>query len=49
MSILIRKEGLYGLRGKCYEFDIIVSKSHADILEVKNRVAEVVVTLRLEV
>ncbi|MEM1960157.1 MAG: hypothetical protein QXE95_02430 [Candidatus Nitrosocaldus sp.] len=36
----IDKEGLYGLKGKRYEFDIIVSNSHVDILEVKNRVAE---------
>jgi hypothetical protein len=36
----IDKEGLYGLKGKRYEFDIIVSNSHADILEIKNRVAE---------
>ena len=36
----IDKEGLYGLKGKRYEFDIIVSNSHADILEVKSRVAE---------
>ncbi|MEM4351929.1 MAG: hypothetical protein QXR25_07340, partial [Candidatus Nitrosocaldus sp.] len=36
----IDKEGVYGLKGKRYEFDIIVSNSHVDILEVKNRVAE---------
>ncbi|MEM1941551.1 MAG: DUF3782 domain-containing protein [Candidatus Nitrosocaldus sp.] len=36
----IDREGLYGLKGKRYEFDIIVSNSHVDILEVKNRVGE---------
>ncbi|MEM4399204.1 MAG: hypothetical protein QXV18_05265, partial [Candidatus Nitrosocaldus sp.] len=36
----IDREGLYGLKGKRYEFDIIVGNSHVDRLEVKNRVGE---------
>ncbi len=33
-------EGKYGLKGKRYEFDVIVSNTHADILEVKSHAEE---------
>ncbi|RMF29414.1 MAG: DUF3782 domain-containing protein [Candidatus Nitrosothermus koennekii] len=33
-------EGKYGLKGKRYEFDIVISNNHVDILEVKNHVDE---------
>ncbi|MEM4351668.1 MAG: hypothetical protein QXN13_06800 [Candidatus Nitrosocaldus sp.] len=36
----IDKEGLYGLKGKVYEFDVVVSNSHVDILEVKSYMEE---------
>ncbi|MEM4277691.1 MAG: DUF3782 domain-containing protein [Candidatus Nitrosocaldus sp.] len=36
----IDKEGLYGTKGKKYEFDIIVSNGYADIIEVKNPISE---------
>ncbi|MEM2566479.1 MAG: DUF3782 domain-containing protein [Candidatus Nitrosocaldus sp.] len=36
----IDKEGLYGTKGKRYEFDIIVSNGYADIIEVKNPISE---------
>ncbi|MDW7999377.1 MAG: hypothetical protein RMI32_00005, partial [Candidatus Nitrosocaldus sp.] len=32
--------GLYGLKGKRYEFDIVISNDHADIIEVKSRMSE---------
>ncbi|MDW8275441.1 MAG: DUF3782 domain-containing protein, partial [Candidatus Nitrosocaldus sp.] len=36
----IDKEGLYGLKGKRYEFDIVVSDGYADVVEVKSRMSE---------
>ena len=36
----IDREGLYGLKGKRYEFDIVVTNSHIDIMEVKSHADE---------
>ncbi|MEM3916454.1 MAG: hypothetical protein QW572_05455 [Candidatus Nitrosocaldus sp.] len=33
-------KGLYGLKGKRYELDVVVSNSHLDILEVKSHIEE---------
>ncbi len=33
-------DGKYGLKGKRYEFDIVISNTHADILEVKSHAEE---------
>jgi hypothetical protein len=33
----IDKEGKYGRKGKEYEFDIVISDEHTDVLEVKTR------------
>ncbi len=33
-------EGKYGLKGKRYEFDIVISNTHADIIEVKSHAEE---------
>ncbi len=34
------EEGKYGLKGKRYEFDIVISNTHADIIEVKSHAEE---------
>ncbi len=36
----IDHEGIYGLKGKRYEFDIVVSNEHVDIIEVKSHIGE---------
>ncbi len=36
----IDREGLYGLKGRHYEFDVVVSNSHIDIMEVKSHAEE---------
>ncbi|MFN4337406.1 MAG: DUF3782 domain-containing protein [Candidatus Nitrosocaldus sp.] len=36
----IDREGLYGLKGKRYEFDIVITNSHIDIMEVKSHTKE---------
>ncbi len=36
----IDREGLYGLKGKRYEFDVVLTNSHIDIMEVKSHADE---------